>query len=178
MTRRRGMYASNYGSIVGVIPWSQGKCREFRRCSRSFRKGVSKTYVNLVVCETIPYASTHRSRDPIRACGELFDLFDWSREFGAKSIPEPEYPIASKCRARPVLDCRLARGPERPPARNVFRNRRRGNFFLENEIMLSCPFNDPERFDRTRRALRDHGEPKIWKKDLVWFFGLDSIASY
>src|ERR1700722_6266032 len=103
---RRGMNSW----IVGRIPWSQGKIQGISTIQPFFPKIRLENNCYSSSLRENPYAG---SREFIRACGELFDLFDWSREFGAKSILEPECPIASKCRARLVFDCRLAREPER-----------------------------------------------------------------
>jgi len=150
------------------FPGRREKCREFRRFSRFFRKFVSKTSANSAVCEIIPYALEQGIYSRVQG---IILTYSTAAGICVKSIPEPEYPIASKCRARPVFDCRLARGPERPRAQRL-RKSAAWNFLSgkrNRAIVLPCPLNDPERFGRTRRALRAHGEAKNLEKDLlVW----------
>src|ERR1700693_5917554 len=45
-----------HGLMTTSIPWSQGKCREFRRIGLLLRRSVSKTSANPAIYGRIPYA--------------------------------------------------------------------------------------------------------------------------
>ena len=136
-----------------------------------FRKSVSKTSANSVVCEIIPYAGTQGAGNLFAHAGNYLTYSSGSREFGAKRFSNPSTQLRQNAEHG---RCSIVGWPghQNAPAGNAFRNRRRGILFLENEIMLSClrVLSTSQRGLAVRAGLFGPMErQKIWKeKFLVW----------